>query len=60
MGWPSGPMLLSRIAAIRAKGSGPEGPPTQARPGDRRGQICSSSRVNTPASPRSKASRQIR
>ncbi|WP_428995058.1 DUF6053 domain-containing protein [Lysobacter enzymogenes] len=28
MGGPSGPTLLSRIAAIRAKGVGPEGPPT--------------------------------
>ncbi|WP_428995527.1 DUF6053 domain-containing protein [Lysobacter enzymogenes] len=48
------------MAAIRAKGIGPEGPPTKNKPGDRRGQICSSSSVNTPASPWSKASRQIR
>ncbi|WP_430539071.1 DUF6053 domain-containing protein [Lysobacter enzymogenes] len=60
MGGPSGPMLLCPIAAIRAKGIGPEGPPTKNKPGDRRDQICSSSRVNTPASPWSKASRQIR
>ncbi|WP_425606246.1 DUF6053 domain-containing protein [Lysobacter yananisis] len=29
MGGPSGPMLLCPIAAIRAKGIGPEGPPTK-------------------------------
>ncbi|WP_425479353.1 DUF6053 domain-containing protein [Lysobacter enzymogenes] len=28
MGGPSGPTLLFQIAAIRAEGAGPEGPPT--------------------------------
>ncbi|WP_428992712.1 DUF6053 domain-containing protein [Lysobacter enzymogenes] len=28
VGGPSGPMLLSQVAAIRNKGIGPEGPPT--------------------------------
>ncbi|WP_428995152.1 DUF6053 domain-containing protein [Lysobacter enzymogenes] len=30
MGGPSGPMLLSQVAAIRNKSLGPEGPPTRA------------------------------
>ncbi|WP_428992719.1 DUF6053 domain-containing protein [Lysobacter enzymogenes] len=30
MAGPSGPMLLSQVAAIRAESIGPEGPPTTA------------------------------
>ncbi|WP_354521385.1 DUF6053 domain-containing protein [Lysobacter enzymogenes] len=33
VGGPSGPMPLAQVAAIRAKGIGPEGPPTRAEPG---------------------------
>ncbi|WP_394540937.1 DUF6053 domain-containing protein [Lysobacter enzymogenes] len=32
MGGPSGPMLLSQVAAIWHKSIGPEGPPTRAAP----------------------------
>ncbi|WP_428992680.1 DUF6053 domain-containing protein [Lysobacter enzymogenes] len=32
MGGPSGPTLLSRIAATRKESVGPEGPPTVAKP----------------------------
>ncbi|WP_394538659.1 DUF6053 domain-containing protein [Lysobacter enzymogenes] len=32
VGGPSGPMLSFQVAAISAKGIGPDGPPTVARP----------------------------